>query len=157
MREVLWYTLLCIVISIRKWGQQNGFECRTLVLDERDLRIPRRQPRHGARMDWKKRNARHEDRQAVEIQDKRSGRLDEIRRCGGEITEHMMDEQRLRAFEDMLAAILRQYDDTTEKMAKLKAEGKEKTVTYRQLFANKLQLQTMLSYYRTYGLLENDG
>ena len=133
MREVLWYTLLCIVISIRKWGQQNGFECRTLVLDERDLRIPRRQPRHGARMDWKKRNARHEDRQAVEIQDKRSGRLDEIRRCGGEITEHMMDEQRLRAFEDMLAAILRQYDDTTEKMAKLKAEGKEKTVTYRQL------------------------
>ena len=156
MREVLWYTLLCIVISIRKWGQQNGFECRTLVLDERDLRIPRRQPRHGARMDLKKRNARHEDRQAVEIQDKRSGRLDEIRRCGGEITEHMMDEQRLRAFEDMLAAILRQYDDTTEKMAKLKAEGKEKTVTYRQLFANKLQLQAMLSYYRTYELLEDE-
>ena len=156
MREVLWYTLLCIVISIRKWGQQNGFECRTLVLDERDLRIPRRQPRHGARMDWKKRNARHEDRQAVEIQDKRSGRLDEIRLCGGEITEHMMDEQRLRAFEDMLAAILRQYDDTTEKMAKLKAEGKEKTVTYRQLFANKLQLQAMLSYDRTYELLEDE-
>ena len=79
-----------------------------------------------------------------------------IRRCGGEITEHMMDEQRLRAFEDMLAAILRQYDDTTEKMAKLKAEGKEKTVTYRQLFANKLQLQAMLSYYRTYELLEDE-
>ncbi len=55
-----------------------------------------------------------------------------------------MDEQRLKAFEDMLAAILKQYDDTTEKMAKLKAEGKEKTVTYRQLFANKLQLQAML-------------
>ena len=65
-----------------------------------------------------------------------------------------MDEQRLRAFEDMLAAILRQYDDTTEKMAKLIAEGKEKTVTYRQLFANKLQLQAMLSYYRTYGLVD---
>lgn len=67
-----------------------------------------------------------------------------------------MDEQRLKAFEDMLAAILRQYDDTTEKMAKLKAEGNEKTVTYRQLFASKLQLQAMLSYYRTYGLLENE-
>lgn len=67
-----------------------------------------------------------------------------------------MDEQRLKAFEDMLAAILRQYDDTTEKMAKLKVEGKEKTVTYRQLFANKLQLQVMLSYYRTYGLLEKE-
>ena len=68
-----------------------------------------------------------------------------------------MDEKRLKAFEDMLKAILSQYDSTVEKMAKLKAEGKEKTVTYRQLFANKLQLQTMLSYYRTYGLLENDG
>ncbi len=67
-----------------------------------------------------------------------------------------MDEQRLKAFEDMLAAILRQYDDTTEKMAKLKAESKEKTVTYRQLFANKLQLQAMLSYYRTYELLEDE-
>ena len=65
-----------------------------------------------------------------------------------------MDEKRLKAFEDMLAAIRKQYDDTTEKMAKLKVEGKEKTVTYRQLFANKLQIQTMLSYYRTYGLLE---
>lgn len=49
-----------------------------------------------------------------------------------------IDEKRLKAFEDMLAAILRQYDDTTEKMAKLKVEGKEKTVTYRQLFASKL-------------------
>lgn len=64
-----------------------------------------------------------------------------------------MDEKRLKAFEDMLAGILKQYDDTTEKMAKLKVESKEKTVAYRQLFANKLQLQAMLSYYRTYGLL----
>ena len=66
-----------------------------------------------------------------------------------------MDEKRLKAFEDMLAAILKQYDNTTEKMAKLKAEGNEKTVTYRQLFANKLQLQAMLSYYRTYELLDD--
>lgn len=67
-----------------------------------------------------------------------------------------MDEKRLEAFENMQKAILAQYDATIEKMAKLKAEGKEKTVTYRQLFANKLQLQAMLSYYRTYGLLENN-
>ena len=66
-----------------------------------------------------------------------------------------VNEKRLKAFEDMLAAILKQYNGTTEKMAKLKAEGKEKTVTYRQLFANKLQLQAMLSYYRTYGLVED--
>ena len=68
-----------------------------------------------------------------------------------------MDEKRLESFENMLKAILSQYDSTVEKMAKLKAEGKERTVTYRELFANKLQLQAMLSYYRTYGLLENDG
>ena len=54
----------------------------------------------------------------------------------------------------MLAAILKQYDNTTEKMKKLKSEGKEKTVTYRQLFANKLQLQAMLAYYRAYGLVD---
>ena len=64
-----------------------------------------------------------------------------------------MDEKRLKAFEDMLAGILKQYDDTTEKMAKLKVVSKEKTVAYRQLFANKLQLQAMLSYYQTYGLV----
>lgn len=66
-----------------------------------------------------------------------------------------MDEKRLKAFEVMLAGILKQYDDTTEKMAKLKVVSKEKTVAYRQLFANKLQLQAMLSYYRTYGLLDD--
>ena len=67
-----------------------------------------------------------------------------------------MDEKRLKAFEDMLKAILSQYDSTVEKMAKLKDEGKEKSATYRQLFASKLQLQAMLSYYRTYRLLDND-
>ena len=64
-----------------------------------------------------------------------------------------MDDERLEAFEKMINAILFQYNSTVEKMAKFKAEGKEKTVTYRQLFANKLQLQAMLSYYRTYGLV----
>ena len=65
-----------------------------------------------------------------------------------------MDEKRLEAFENMLKAIIFQYYSTTEKLAKLKAEGKEKTVTYRQLFTNKLQLQAIMSYYQAYGLLE---
>ena len=65
-----------------------------------------------------------------------------------------MDEKRLEAFEKMLADVLSRYDATAEKMAELKASGKEKTATYRQLFADKLQLQAMLSCYRTYGLLE---
>jgi hypothetical protein len=79
-----------------------------------------------------------------------------VGRCCSKITRCTMDEIRLKAFEDMLAAVLKQYDDTTEKLAKLKAEGKEKTVTYRQLFANKMQLQVMLSYYRIYGLVDKD-
>ncbi len=53
----------------------------------------------------------------------------------------------------MLEAILSQYDSVVAKTDKLKSEGKEKTATYRQLFANKLQLQMIISYYRTYGLL----
>ena len=68
----------------------------------------------------------------------------------------IMNEERLYAFEKMLSDILAQYDSVAEKLEVLKAEGKEKPVTYRQLFTNKLQYQTILSYYRTYGLLDND-
>ena len=67
-----------------------------------------------------------------------------------------MTEERLKAFEKMLSDILAQYDSVTEKLAAPKAEGKGKTVTYRQLFTNKLQYQTILSYYQTYGLLDKD-
>ena len=67
-----------------------------------------------------------------------------------------MNEERLTAFEKMLSDILVQHESVTKKLAALKTEGKEKTVTYRQLFTNKLQYQTILSYYRTYGLLDND-
>lgn len=56
----------------------------------------------------------------------------------------------------MLSDILVRYDSVIEKMAALKAEGKEKTVTYRRLFADKLQMQAISSYYRTCGLLDND-
>ena len=81
--------------------------------------------------------------------------MDEIRRRGWEIIGDLRGRKEAESLEDMLAAILKQYDDTAEKMENLKAEGKEKPVTYRQLFANKLQLQAMLSYDRTYGLLDD--
>ena len=57
-----------------------------------------------------------------------------------------MNEKRLNTFEIMLSDILAQYDLVTEKLAALKAEEKEKNATYRQLFANKLQYQTILAY-----------
>ena len=64
--------------------------------------------------------------------------------------------ERLGRLEDRIAKLQAEYDQTVASMEALAAQGKEKTVTYRQLFANKLQLQAMLSYYRTYGLFENE-
>ena len=61
---------------------------------------------------------------------------------------------RLEAFEAMLAAVMQEYRQTAEKMAALKAQGKEKSVTFRQLMARKLELANMLAMYRAYGLAE---
>lgn len=65
------------------------------------------------------------------------------------------NESRLAAFEKMLAAVENNLHQTEQKMKKLKDEGKEKSATYRQLMANKLQYQNMLSLYRLYGLIED--
>lgn len=65
------------------------------------------------------------------------------------------NESRLDAFEKMLAAVKDNIRQTEQKMKKLKDEGKEKSATYRQLMANKLQYQNMLSLYRLYGLIED--
>lgn len=64
----------------------------------------------------------------------------------------MTPDQRLAAYERMHAAILADYDRTSQKMADLKAQGKEKSATYRQLFASRLTLTALLTYYQTYGL-----
>ena len=57
-------------------------------------------------------------------------------------------------FEKMLQSIKDQYSDTEDKMEKLKAEGKNKTVTYKQLMTNKLTLGNMLALYKIYDLIE---
>ncbi len=62
--------------------------------------------------------------------------------------------ERLEAFEKMLSDIRKQVDYETEQMAKLKAEGKEKTATYRQFFGNRLLYKMILDKYKEYGLLE---
>ena len=61
-------------------------------------------------------------------------------------------EQRLEAFEKMLRAVEENYETADQKMKKLKAEGREKSATYRQLMGNKMQYQNMLSMYQIYGL-----
>ena len=65
--------------------------------------------------------------------------------------------ERLEAFEKMLQAVQDNYDSTAEKMRRLKEQGKERTVTYRQLMGNKMQYQNMLSMYQIYGLIEKSA
>lgn len=61
--------------------------------------------------------------------------------------------EREQQFEAMLAFVQARHADTVSKMADLKAAGKEKSATYRQLFADKLMYTAMLDLYRLHGLL----
>ena len=62
--------------------------------------------------------------------------------------------ERLYAFEKMLSEIQKQASYEKEQMDRLKAEGKEKTATYRQFFGNRMLYKMMLDKYKEYGLLE---
>ena len=66
----------------------------------------------------------------------------------------MDQEKRIKAFEAMLQAVQENLQTTEEKMSHLKAQGKEKSATYRQLMGNKLQYQNMMAMYKLYGLLD---
>ena len=62
---------------------------------------------------------------------------------------------RERKFEEMLNDILTQYAEVSEKMELLKAEGKNKTVAFKQLLASKLTLQNILIMYKNHGLIDS--
>ena len=62
--------------------------------------------------------------------------------------------EREEKFEKMLRAVQQEYESTVSKLDKLKAEGKNKTATYKQLLGDKLTLQNILSMYKIYGLIE---
>lgn len=68
----------------------------------------------------------------------------------------MNKEERLEAFEKMLADIEKNYSDMQQKMDTLKAQGKEKSATYRQFMGNKLVYRQLLSMYELYGLKDKD-
>ena len=61
--------------------------------------------------------------------------------------------ERLQAFEDMLQYILSRYEQEKKSLDELKAQGKEKTATYRQLMGNRLMYGRILDLYRKYGLI----
>ena len=67
--------------------------------------------------------------------------------------EKIMDNNRLEAFENMLAAVQREYDDILSKMEVMKKEGKVKSVTYRQMMTRRSMYQNMISMYQIYGLV----
>lgn len=61
--------------------------------------------------------------------------------------------ERLAAFERMLLDIQKQSEYEKEQMEKLKAQGKEKSATYRQYFGNRMLFKMILEKYREYGLI----
>ena len=61
---------------------------------------------------------------------------------------------RLDSFERMLADIQEQAAYEAGQMEVLRAQGREKTATYKQYVGNRLLFKVMLEKYREYGLLE---
>ena len=61
---------------------------------------------------------------------------------------------RLEAFEKMLSDLQARSEHEKLMMDKLKAEGKEKSATYRQYFGNRQLYRMMLEKYKEYGLLD---
>ena len=64
------------------------------------------------------------------------------------------DMDRLEAFEAMQEEILKQAETEQKRMDQLRAEGKEKSATYRQYLGNRLFYSRVKDLYRKYGLLE---
>ena len=67
----------------------------------------------------------------------------------------MTQAERLAAFEAMLAGVQEQSRQVEAQMRALKAQGKERSATYRQLMGNRLQLSQVLAMYKAYGLTED--
>ena len=61
---------------------------------------------------------------------------------------------RLEAFEKMLADIQKQAAYEKNQLKIMKAEGKEKTATYRQYLGNRVMYRFFLEKYQQYGLIE---
>lgn len=64
-------------------------------------------------------------------------------------------EQRLEQFEKMLSAVEENYNTCVARMEQLKQAGKEKSATFRQIWADKMMYQNMLSMYKIYGLMDD--
>ena len=61
---------------------------------------------------------------------------------------------KLDKYESMKDYILESLDETVIKREELKKEGKDKTATYRQLTARKLNLQNVVSFYKMFDIID---
>ena len=64
------------------------------------------------------------------------------------------DEQRLEAFEAVLAEMQDSLEEAVDQLEHLREEGKMKTATYQQLSARKLTLKQALAAFERHGLLD---
>ena len=64
----------------------------------------------------------------------------------------MTDGEKLKAYEAMRENVIDRFNTASDKMVKLKAEGKEKSVTYKQLMAEKMTMQKIMSMYDIFGI-----
>ena len=61
---------------------------------------------------------------------------------------------KLDKYESMKDYILESLDETVIKLEELKKEGNDKTATYRQLTARKLNLQNVVSFYKMFDIID---
>lgn len=61
--------------------------------------------------------------------------------------------ERIELFEKMLKDIQKNFEQEKILMDELKAQGKDKTATYRQYMGNRLMYGRIISLYKQYGLL----
>ena len=62
--------------------------------------------------------------------------------------------ERIEAFEAMLRSALAQSEAERQKMEALRAQGREKSATYRQYLGNRLFYSRLFALYREYGLID---
>ena len=61
---------------------------------------------------------------------------------------------KLDKYESVKDYILESLDETVIKLEELKKEGKDKTATYRQLTARKLNLQNVVAFYKMFDIID---
>ena len=67
----------------------------------------------------------------------------------------MADGERLAAYDRLYRDLLAERDGVAARMDALRAEGKTRTATYRQLLTDKLTLQNLIGRFAAYGIRED--